>query len=131
MHDGGMKVQERGGKETQERGTGMQEKGPAGEERFALSRVSRVARALGGSWWPVQLPGPQGYYFLTAEPGLGPKGPQVRPRLSAGPAILPGDDGLPQLQLLEAGGFLEGKSCGSRFHLLHSGSSPALKRSHS
>lgn len=53
--------------------------------------------ALSAAWsagLKGRLPGPQGYYFLTAEPGLGPKGPRVRPRLSAGPGILSGDDGL-------------------------------------
>lgn len=47
----GMKAQERRGKETQERGTGMQEQGSAGEGWFALSRVSRwpgLREALGG-----------------------------------------------------------------------------------
>ena len=75
-----MEVQDRERRETQERGTGVQKKGGAGDEWFALvkvSRVSRVARALGGSWWPFRLPGPQGYYFLTPEPGLGPKGPRA------------------------------------------------------
>lgn len=60
MHGRGNEgARERGEGDTGE-GDGDAGKGPAGEERFALSRVSRVARALGGSWWPFRLPGQQG-----------------------------------------------------------------------
>lgn len=49
-------------RDTGEGGRGA-EKGGAGHEWFALikvSRASRVARALGGTWWPFWLPGQQG-----------------------------------------------------------------------
>ena len=61
---GGMKVQEREGTETQERGTGMQKKGGAGGKWFALIKVSKA------SGWPglwEALGGPSGCLVSRVE----------------------------------------------------------------
>ena len=83
----GMEVQEREWNEAQERGTGMQKKGGAGDEWFALIKVSRASgwpglwEALGGPSGCLvnriegQAAWPPGLLFLDPSAGLGPKGP--------------------------------------------------------